>query len=178
MEIVFHAFVTYVSGKKFEFGGWPAKRRDRSSRAKKLAKGGGILARGDHIKVRRFGLLYAHHGIDLGDGRVVHFGEPGKDMPQAVVRVTSLEAFLKGGQAVVVAYPPGQALPPEESVRLALAEVGRRGYNLAFNNCEHFATYCKTGRKDSRQVWRAALGLAAAAAVVVASVGLKLIRRR
>ena len=25
-------------------------------------------------------------------------------------------------------------------------------YNLVFNNCEHFATYCATGKKSSGQV--------------------------
>jgi hypothetical protein len=136
------------------------------------------LVRGDHIKVRRYGLLYAHHGIDLGDGRIVHFGEPGKEAPQASVRITSLEDFLKGGRPLVVEYPPETALDPEESVRLALAEVGEMGYSLAFNNCEHFATYCKTGRKESRQVWRAALGLSASLAAVVLTVGVRLLRKR
>lgn len=122
--------------------------------------------------------MYAHHGIDLGDGRIVHFGEPGKEAPEAAIRVTSMDDFLKGGRPIVVNYEPEQLLDPEESVRLALAGVGQKGYSLAFNNCEHFATYCKTGSKESRQVWRAALGLTATAAAVVLAVGIRLVRRR
>jgi hypothetical protein len=122
--------------------------------------------------------LYAHHGIDLGDGRIVHFGEPGKDAAQAAIRITGMHEFLKDGRPIVVQYEPEQMLAPEESVRLALAGVGEKDYSLAFNNCEHFATYCKTGSKESRQVWRAALGLTAAAAAVVFAVGIRLIRRR
>lgn len=136
------------------------------------------LARGNHIKVRRYGLLYAHHGIDLGDGRIVQFGEPGKDATHSAIHITSMEEFLKGGRPIVVNYASDEALDPEESVRLALAGVGKKGYNLAFNNCEHFATFCKTGRKDSRQVWRAALGLTASAAAVVLAVGIRLIKKR
>jgi hypothetical protein len=136
------------------------------------------LSKGDHIKVRRYGLLYAHHGIDLGDGRIVHFAEPGKETPQAVVRITSLDDFLKGGRPITVNYADGQALESEETVRLALAQVGEQGYHLAFNNCEHFATYCKTGRKESRQVWRAALGIGVSAAALVLAVGVRFIRRR
>jgi len=136
------------------------------------------LAKGDHIKVRRFGLLYTHHGIDLGDGRIVHFGEPGLDASQAAVRITGMDEFLKEGRPIVVEYAPGKCLDPEESVDLALAEVGEKGYNLAFNNCEHFATYCKTGNKNSRQVWRAVLGMTAATAVVVLAFGVRLVRRR
>jgi hypothetical protein len=123
-------------------------------------------------------LLYAHHGIDLGDGRIVHFGEPGKDAPQTAIRITHMDEFLRGGRPIIVKYASDQALGPEESVRLALAEVGEKGYNLAFNNCEHFATYCRTGRRDSRQVWRAALGLTATAAAVVLAVGFRFFRRR
>lgn len=108
----------------------------------------------------------------------MHFGEPGKDASQAVVRITSMEEFLKGGRPLRVSYSPEQVLAPEESVRLALAEEGNKGYNLAFNNCEHFATYCKTGRKDSRQVWRVALGIGVSAAAVVLAVGIRLMRRR
>jgi hypothetical protein len=137
-----------------------------------------VLSRGDHIKVRRCGLLYAHHGIDLGDGRIVHFGEPGKEASEAAIRITYMDEFLKGGRPIVVQYEPDLMLDPEESVRLALAGVGERDYSLAFNNCEHFATYCKTGNKESRQVWRAALGLTATAAAVVLAVGIRLIRRR
>jgi hypothetical protein len=114
----------------------------------------------------------------LGDGRIVHFGEPGKDAPQAMVRVTSMDDFLKGGRPIKVSYQADQVLASEESVRLALDQVGEQGYSLTFNNCEHFATYCKTGRKDSRQVWRAALGIGLSAAAVVLAVGIRLMRRR
>lgn len=136
------------------------------------------MARGDHLKVKRYG-LYEHHGIDLGDGRVVHFGEPGKDPANKPIRITDMEEFRGNGYRIkVVPYKPGKALDPEESARIALAAVGRKGYNLAFNNCEHFATFCKTGRKNSRQVWRAALGMSTVALAMVMAVGIGLIRRR
>ena len=57
------------------------------------------MARGDHIKVRRRGLLYAHHGIDLGDGTVAHYAEWGKYKGKKggphVVR-SSMGDFFKG----------------------------------------------------------------------------------
>ena len=40
----------------------------------------------------------------------------------------------------------------EETVRRARSKLGEGGYNLALNNCEHFAVWCKTGVKDSSQV--------------------------
>ena len=43
---------------------------------------------------------------------------------------------------------------PEETVERAESQLGREGYNLVFNNCEHFALWCKTGVKESSQVQR------------------------
>ena len=40
----------------------------------------------------------------------------------------------------------------EETVQRARSKLGEGGYNLALNNCEHFAVWCKTGGKDSSQV--------------------------
>ena len=33
-----------------------------------------------------------------------------------------------------------------------MSRLGEQNYNLLFNNCEHFATWCKTGRHRSVQV--------------------------
>lgn len=41
---------------------------------------------------------------------------------------------------------------PEETVQRALSRVGEKDYNLVFNNCEHFALWCKTGVSESFQV--------------------------
>jgi hypothetical protein len=133
------------------------------------------MAIGDHIKVRRFGLLYAHHGIDMGDGTVIHFTDRGKSQLSAdeewprIVR-TSLQEFLDGGELLPVAHKPEKSLPTLETCRLAQEALHRpRKYNLVFNNCEHFANYCKTGRAKSSQVWRA-LSMAAPVAMVILGV--------
>ncbi|MBO4698371.1 lecithin retinol acyltransferase family protein [bacterium] len=41
---------------------------------------------------------------------------------------------------------------PEETVKNAESRLGERKYNLATNNCEHFAIWCKTGVSESTQV--------------------------
>ncbi len=41
---------------------------------------------------------------------------------------------------------------PEETVQRARSKIGERQYNLLFNNCEHFAVWCKTGLSESRQI--------------------------
>ena len=66
---------------------------------------------------------------------------------------------LKGGklfqlwQAVKAAKLKGYHLySGSETVERARSKLGTGGYNLAFNNCEHFAVWCKTGIRDSSQV--------------------------
>ncbi len=49
---------------------------------------------------------------------------------------------------------------PDAVVARAESRLGRRDFHLVFNNCEHFATWCKTGIADSEQVyglWKSAL---------------------
>ncbi len=40
----------------------------------------------------------------------------------------------------------------DETIKRARSKIGQGGYNLALNNCEHFAVWCKTGVKNSSQV--------------------------
>ncbi|MBQ9528290.1 MAG: lecithin retinol acyltransferase family protein [Fretibacterium sp.] len=39
-----------------------------------------------------------------------------------------------------------------ETVARARSQLGKEGYSIAGNNCEHFAVWCKTGLKESTQV--------------------------
>lgn len=109
------------------------------------------MARGDQIYVIRpfFNLegLYEHHGIDCGDGTVIHYS---KREDEATVKRTSMEAFTGGKRVYIRQYPAHYIA--ETTLRRAESRLGEREYNLLFNNCEHFATWCKTGISDSRQI--------------------------
>ena len=121
---------------------------------------------GDHIKARRAGGLYTHHAIDMGDGTVVHFsGNPVNHRAALVCRIP-MEDFLDGSDAVVVEHRE-PVLPAEDTVRLAESLIGTRGYHPLTNNCEHFTTYCKTGRKNSPQARRFVKAAAAAGALAL-----------
>jgi hypothetical protein len=125
--------------------------------------------RGEHIKVWRG--WYWHHGIDMGDGTIIHAsGEPGRRVLAAEVRRSAMEEFLRGGVAVAVAS--AAALAPEEVAARAESSLGRRGYSLVWNNCEHFAHWCHSGRSASAQVDRAAWAGAALGATLSAGVAL------
>jgi hypothetical protein len=108
------------------------------------------MARGDQIYVMRPLLsvegVYEHHGIDCGDGTVIHYHK-GDD---AVVTRTTMEGFARGTSVYTKQQP--LAFIPDIVVQRAESRLGERQYNLLTNNCEHFANWCKTGRNESQQL--------------------------
>ena len=108
------------------------------------------LRPGDHIYVRRRAALYSHHGIYAGDGKVFHYTGAEKEKKDPLVRITTIGDFLKGGKLRRRDYK--RRLSRSETLKIAKDHLSSNGYSLAFNNCEHFACYCATGNKKSRQV--------------------------
>jgi hypothetical protein len=106
------------------------------------------MARADHVYVSRG--LYTHHGIDAGDGTVIHFtGEPGSKKNACIARSSS-EQFLQGAQSKTRGY--GTRDEADATIARAESQLGTSQYHLLVSNCEHFATWCCTGRKASSQV--------------------------
>lgn len=137
------------------------------------------MAKGDHIRARRLGGLYTHHGIDVGDGTVVHFdGDPFR-RADARVRRVPVEEFAKGATVKTVSHV-GTSHDADEVIARALHRLGEGGYDLLRNNCEHFARACKTGAPRSRQVEKAVrAGVAAAGIALVGGVAaLALLRKQ
>ena len=104
------------------------------------------MAAADHLECPRQHGLFHHHGIDLGDGTVAHYLE-GRQILRSPV-----EEFCRGQPIQVVAYPEGSCSPANATLQRAQSRLGEQSYNLLFNNCEHFAHWCKTGRHRSAQV--------------------------
>jgi len=42
----------------------------------------------------------------------------------------------------------------EETLQRAFSQLGKRGYSLIGNNCEHWARWCRTGEHYSEQVYK------------------------
>jgi hypothetical protein len=102
------------------------------------------LSTADHLQVPRRHGLFNHHGIDLGDGTVAHYLE-GREILRSPV-----SEFSQGEVVSVMEHT--NASPTGVTLRRAMSRLGEQNYNLLFNNCEHFATWCKTGRHRSEQV--------------------------
>lgn len=109
------------------------------------------MARADQIYVMRelVGIpgQYEHHGIDCGDRSVIHYRKTGDE---AVISRTSFEAFARGSRVYIKPQP--LAFVPDVVLERAHSRLGERKYNLFVNNCEHFATWAKTGRSESAQL--------------------------
>lgn len=119
----------------------------------------------------RAGGLYEHWAVYIGNGQVVHLtgGEatPRPSLSRMVgrvalgsmspcVQVSMLSDVIKRCSTVKVDDDRHQTLlkevyPAQAVVERALSMVGCPGYHVAFNNCEHFATWCRYGMGYSKQ---------------------------
>jgi Lecithin retinol acyltransferase/PspA/IM30 family len=109
------------------------------------------MAKGDQIYVYRewanLDGLYEHHGIDCGDNSVIHYRKPSETIER-----TSLNVFARGNVIYIREYSDGFSFLSDHVVERAESRLGEQKYNLLFNNCEHFATWCKTGISYSKQI--------------------------
>ena len=113
---------------------------------------------GDIVRVM-FGEGIYHYGIYASDEEIYQFGlAPNRRMEisDADVRVlvSDIDEFLSGG-FLEVGEPDFierfQKKSPSEVIKLAKARLGEGGYNILYNNCEHYANACYFGKKFSTQ---------------------------
>jgi hypothetical protein len=107
---------------------------------------------GAHLVTPRFG--YEHHGIYVGNGRVVHYAGLSRALLlRGPVQEVSLEEFADG-RAVSIKSRPLPRFAPAEIVARARSRLGENRYRLTSNNCEHFCEWCLSGESRSEQVER------------------------
>ena len=109
---------------------------------------------GDVLSVNRG--IYKHYGVYVGNNTVVHFsGGEGFELSakRACIRKTSLENFRKNDE-IQIETRCCESYSQKETVMRALGAVGteKGKYALPWNNCEHFANWCRYGEKRSSQV--------------------------
>lgn len=96
---------------------------------------------------------YEHHGIYVGNGRVVHYSGYCHGFHAGPIEEASLADFERGEGSRVRNHARSFFSGREVAAR-AIARVGENGYRLLANNCEHFCEWCVTGRSRSPQVER------------------------
>ena len=104
---------------------------------------------GSHLVTPRRG--YLHHGIYVGDGKVVHYAGLANGFRRGPVEEVPLARFARG-QHVWVRSDSIPDFDCGEVIRRALSRVGENCYRLLTNNCEHFCEWCLRGEPRSFQV--------------------------
>ncbi|XP_021351176.1 retinoic acid receptor responder protein 3-like isoform X2 [Mizuhopecten yessoensis] len=114
---------------------------------------------------------YSHWGVYLGEGRIVHlsggdndgingninsgsvFTICGKNFSKAWVMIDDFWKIALKCKAKINNGKDRKCSPrqPHEMVRVAMEMVGEIGYNVLWNNCEHFAAFIRYGKKWSEQ---------------------------
>lgn len=94
---------------------------------------------------------FAHHGIYVGDGKVVHYGALVYDIIRRPVEEVSLERFAEGRPVFVVEHA-GTTFRGQAVICRARSRLGEDRYRLLSNNCEHFVEWCLYGVARSFQV--------------------------
>jgi hypothetical protein len=99
-------------------------------------------------------LGFAHHGIYVGEGRVVHYGALVYDIIRKPVEEVTLQAF-SGGRPVFVVQHEEVPFEVPAIIQRARSRLGEHRYKLLSNNCEHFVEWCLHDEARSFQVDRA-----------------------
>jgi hypothetical protein len=104
---------------------------------------------GAHLVTPRF--AYAHHGVYVGSGVVVHYSAFAHNWRRGPVEENSLARFAHG-YPVLVRPARTNRLHATEIVRRARSRVGENRYSFFCNNCEHLSEWCVNGEHRSPQV--------------------------
>ncbi|CAF0925569.1 unnamed protein product [Didymodactylos carnosus] len=143
---------------------------------------------GDMIQFQR--KHYSHWSIYVGDHKVIHrwgdddgignsqgfrnlFTFSGVNFNKARIEITDFMEVLKDGTAKINNYLDHKykPLPTKAIIDRARRALRSEGYNLIYDNCEHFATDCRYGQPNSRQV-QVAVSFGAAAAALLTGTAL------
>ncbi|MDW3688674.1 lecithin retinol acyltransferase family protein [Cupriavidus sp. CV2] len=104
---------------------------------------------GAHLVTLRCG--YCHHGIYVGDSKVVHYAGYCRALHHGPVEEVALVEFA-AGQQVWIDASVAPKYPGHEVVRRARSRLDEDRYRLLTNNCEHFCAWCLAGESRSEQV--------------------------
>lgn len=107
------------------------------------------LAIAAHIVTPRW--AYAHHGIYVGEGRVIHYGGFSCGLRRSPIEEVSLSEFAQG-RPIALRLAGSYRFDRDEVVRRARRRLGEDRYHVFANNCEHFCEWCVRGEHRSYQV--------------------------
>ncbi len=95
-------------------------------------------------------LLYTHHGIYVGNGRVIHYAGFSRGLRRGPVEETSLERFAHGHEVRI--RRDARLFYHSEIITRARSRLGESSYRVLSNNCEHFCAWVMRNERSSPQV--------------------------
>jgi len=108
--------------------------------------------------------------MDAGILQIIEFtGENASDA-RICKNVKNFDELPRAGPIYIVVYKPGESFAVQETIARANSLLGEADYNALINNCEHFATWCKTGHSFSVQEIAAEVSIAAGVGLVALSI--------
>ena len=119
-----------------------------------------------HLVTPRRG--YIHHGLYVGNGRIIHYPGLIRGFHRRAVEEVSLADFARG-RPVAVRTDSCMRFDREDVVRRARSRLGENRYHIVRNNCEHFCEWCLSGVSRSRQL-ESLPGRVGAAAIAILQV--------
>jgi len=103
---------------------------------------------GAHLISRR--TFYFHHGIYVGEGRVIHYAGWATNRRAGPVEETDLQNFTQGNGFRVAKH--SRSDPSDIVLERARSRLGEASYKVFANNCEHFCNWCVTDNHLSGQI--------------------------
>jgi hypothetical protein len=125
------------------------ERGESGRQSRSPACGSCEFALGTHLVASRRG--YLHHGIYVGDGRVIHYAGLSRSWHRGPVEEVTLEQFA-AGRSLLIKPMVDARYGGVEIVARARSRLGEDRYRLTSNNCEHFCEWCVAGEARSEQV--------------------------
>ena len=112
------------------------------------------IYKGQHLTIKKAAGSYSHHGLGIGNGRVIHYSGLANNLTTpGVVEEVDLDAFSKGKE-VVIKQHQNRLYNFSEAILRACLRLGEDQYHIVHNNCEHFVEWCINGQHHSWQSQR------------------------
>lgn len=113
--------------------------------------------RGQHLYIKKASGSYTHHGLGIGNDRVIHYSGLANDLlTPGVIEEISIDDFSQGKNIYIKSHKH-RKFSPELAIMRASLRLGEAQYHILHNNCEHFVEWCITGNHYSVQSLRGKL---------------------
>ncbi|HIQ15208.1 MAG TPA: hypothetical protein EYH38_06525 [Leucothrix sp.] len=117
--------------------------------------------KGQHLVIKKAAGSYTHHGLGLGNDRVIHYSGLASDLSgTGVIEELSLTDFAKGKEIIIRPHTE-RIFNADDAILRANLRLGEAQYHMLHNNCEHLVEWCINGKHFSMQSRRGKLAYSA-----------------